>query len=97
MKLYLIFLGLFCLPILGLNHITTDVQEQEVEAIFDAYEGEMYFFTDSKSQEPLTLRVKEKDLVEKFRLPEAEQIGETFKLDIEKEGAELYIHALEKL
>lgn len=75
----------------------TYIAQDKIQAVFDAYEGELYFFTEKKSNHPLTLKVRNDHLIENYGFEEALHIGTTFELQIIKEGKDSIISSINKL
>lgn len=79
------------------NHIEVKNKSQTVKAIFDAYEGDMYFFTNVETEEALTLTVEDRTVTEDFQLEKGENIGETFRIILDKNSKKPIIKSLEIL
>ena len=98
MKTLILFISLFTGIVINTDSRTSeDINLFTVNAIFDAYEGEMYFFTDVETEESLTLVVKDKDVIKDFRLEQGEYIGETFQLTVNKNAEIPVIENLTKI
>ena len=97
MKVIVLLISLLSFSSEIFHHEVTEISERSVQAVFDAYEGELYFFTEQESKEALTLMAKDKESIKKYKLEEAENIGSVFKLKVIEEGDQLYILDIIKL
>lgn len=98
MKTLILFLSIISsVVITPIDEITADSRLRTVTAVFDAYEGDIYFFTNKSNDEALTLTVKDNAVVKHFGLTENENVGETFYITLEKDIKNSIITNLEKL
>ncbi|WP_142784814.1 hypothetical protein [Changchengzhania lutea] len=98
MKSILILMSVVTLAITQPKDVSVDTDKTStITAVFDAYEGEIFFFTNTENNEPLTLYVTDTSVVKDFRLIEGESIGETFELTILEEKDKALIKSLSKL
>lgn len=95
-----LILILSLINVLETNPRTKEVTNNSTEtitAIFDAYEGELYFFTNVKDNKALTVIAENEDLVKDLGLKQGEHIGETFKILIEDDSENLVLKDIAKL
>ncbi len=78
---YIIICSIFIF--LNLNLILKkDNPENSVETtvIFDAYENDIFFFTDVSTKKALVLYVEDSTIIDDYKLIEGDDIGEVFKI-----------------
>lgn len=102
MKSLLLFLSVFTFLSVGSpvdNKVPSEPEAtiKTVTAVFDAYEGEVYFFTNTTNNKALTLFVESDEVVEPFKLKDGENIGELFNVTIERKSKTDLIRDIEKL
>lgn len=98
MKTIILFLSIISTVVMTpKNDVIINNNVKTVTAVFDAYEGDLYFFTNTSNDEALTLIVRDESIVKDFKLKEGENIGETFQITLQRDSENAVIISLSRV